>query len=84
MIQNITMTVLKEFDYDLSLHILIICNKNTVAILHGEKLTATDSVKEFIVKRKKNKNEVMLIIVRSVLSRLGTGSRLFERTSRRV
>jgi hypothetical protein len=52
------MSWVKEFDYDLTLHILIICNKNTVAILHGEKLTIVDALKEFIVKRKKNKNEV--------------------------
>jgi len=56
MIFNIAMSWIKEFDFDLTLHILIICNKNTMAILHGEKLTATDKVKEFIVKRKKNKN----------------------------
>jgi hypothetical protein len=44
----------KEFDRDLSLHVLIICNKNTVAILHGEKLARVDGLKEYIVKRKKN------------------------------
>jgi hypothetical protein len=83
-IQYITMTILKEFDYDLSLHILIICNKNTVAILHGEKLTATDSVKEFIVKRKKNKNEVIVLGLRSAPLRFAIGSRRSARTKRRA
>mgnify|MGYP000918101060 CR=1 FL=1 len=53
------MSWIKEFDYDLTLHILIIGNKNTVAILHGEKLTIAESLKEYIVKRKKTKNEVI-------------------------
>jgi hypothetical protein len=34
-ISHLAMSWAKEFDRDLSLHILIICNKNTVAILHG-------------------------------------------------
>ena len=56
------MTWIKEFDYDLTLHILIICNKNTIAILHGEKLTDTQKIKEFIVKRKKNKSDVHIVL----------------------
>ena len=83
-ITNITMTILKEFEDNLSLHILIICNKNTVAILHGQKLTATDSVKEFIVKRKKNKNEVYQILDRLDRSRLKIGTRQSEKTKRPV
>jgi hypothetical protein len=63
------MSWIKEFDYDLTLHILIIGNKNTVAILHGEKLTIAESLKEYIVKRKKTKNEVLFILFRLPLSR---------------
>lgn len=53
-ISHLAMSWTKEFDRDLSLHVLIICNKNTVAILHGEKLAKVDGLKEYIVKRKKN------------------------------
>jgi hypothetical protein len=50
------LTELKKFDIDLSMHILIACNKNTIAILHGQKVVPTDKIKEFIVKKKKNKS----------------------------
>lgn len=63
-ISHLAMSWIREFDFDLTLHILIICNKNTVAILHGEKLTVADSLKEFIVKRKKNKNEIAAFEIR--------------------
>jgi hypothetical protein len=62
----------KEFDRDLSLHVLIICNKNTVAILHGEKLAKVDGLKEYIVKRKKN--DVPFYPYRTWPVRLGRGS----------
>jgi hypothetical protein len=52
---------MKEFDLNLSLHILIACNKNTIAILHGQKLLNSEKVKEFIVKKKKNKTEVIFV-----------------------
>jgi len=44
------------------MHILIACNKTTIAILHGQKLMKTDKVKEYIVKKKKNKTEVHIVI----------------------
>ena len=57
-LQSLAMGWVREFDCDLTLHVLLICNKNTIAILHGHRLAPTPAVKEFVVKRKKNKNEV--------------------------
>ena len=61
-IPHIALTWIKEFEVNLSLHILIACNKNTIAILHGQKLLNSDKVKEFIVKKKKNKTEVIYFV----------------------
>jgi len=55
-INHITLTWVKEFDCDLTLHILIILNKNTYVILHGLKLAKSEAFKEFVIKSKKTKS----------------------------
>ena len=37
-LQSIAMGWVYEFDCDLTLHVLLICNKSTIAILHGHRL----------------------------------------------